>query len=189
MGPNLIWGVRRYYTYVNADLTFFGNASSDAESAIQRYHFSFGDGSSHIETPDYVQPPGDGQQPDVGFNGWTTHSYSAPGIYTVTLTVTDSDSSAGYPPDKSATATISLAVIVVDIDIQDVPDDKEYDPGGCITLNVDDDDDNGVPDKDDPSIVDGEDNLVTISLSVQPALTAADGVLRISTNAPTSMRI
>ena len=81
-------------------ITFDGSGSSDPDGSIASYDWTFGDGSTGVG----VKP---------------THTYAAPGTYTVSLTVTDDDSA-------SDTAT-TTAEIVADFK------DPVADPGGPYT--------------------------------------------------------
>ncbi len=73
--------------YINQPLTFTG-ASKDLEGYITDYHWNFGDGNETTSsTP--VNP---------------THSYSNPGVYTVTHTVTSNSS-------KTATSSKTITVV------------------------------------------------------------------------------
>jgi len=69
----------------------------------------------------------------------------------------------------SDTDWAEVYVFEMDLDIAGVSDGAEYDPGGYIAYNNDDDNENGTPDKDEAGTVRGEDNLVGISLSYEPA--------------------
>jgi hypothetical protein len=71
-----------------------------------------------------------------------------------------------YPEGKSA----EIYVPKVDLDITNpaVPDETEYDPGGSIQFNNDDDDADGILDYQDPTVA-GENDLVQLTLqSVTP---------------------
>ena len=59
----------------------------------------------------------------------------------------------------------------VDLDFQAVSDQQETDPGGFLCLNDDDDNGNGVPDKDEPGPTAGENDLKALTVSIDPALT------------------
>ena len=59
-------------------------------------------------------------------------------------------------------------VFEMDLDISDVNDEDEVDPGGFICVN-DDDNNNSTPDKDETGTINGEDDLVAISLSYAPS--------------------
>jgi hypothetical protein len=52
--------------------------------------------------------------------------------------------------------------------MEGVPEDKEDNPGGRVAMNEDDDNNNSIEDKDEAP-VNGEDDLVAISLSILPA--------------------
>ncbi len=69
--------------------------------------------------------------------------------------------------------------------MEGVPEDKEENPGGYVPVNDDDDNDNGIADKDEMGQVrqvNGEDNLVAISLSILPAnLNSGEVELRVTT--------
>ena len=88
-----------YNGLVGSPVVFDGTGSFDPESAPLTYSWDFGDGSA----------PVGGDMP--------SHTYSAPGIYTVTLTVNDGTQNS---PAVSTTATISTAT--------DLP--PTADPGG-----------------------------------------------------------
>jgi hypothetical protein len=125
---------------------------------IKSFHFIFGDGTSHYEA--YPYP---------GFDGNTEHTYNSPMLYTVKLDVYDNDAAEGGPPDKNDVDICQLAVVKVNLNINGVPDDSnELNPGGLVSLNNDDDNNNGIEDKDEAP-VNGEDDLVAISLSILPA--------------------
>jgi len=77
-----------------------------------------------------------------------------------------------------------------DLDINDVPDDDEEYPGGYVSFNNDDDNDNGTPDKDEETVtVDGEDNLVEIYLSVTPSLSTGVMKLELEKFSRTNVRV
>lgn len=80
-----------YIGKLNQTITFDGSRSVDPDGTIIFYRWNFGDGSSQIldKTP--------------------KHSYSDPGIYTVTLTVVDND---GRSSMANTTATISGEVYI-----------------------------------------------------------------------------
>jgi hypothetical protein len=69
--------------------------------------------------------------------------------------------------------------------MEGVPDDyREENPGGYVPANDDDDNDNGIADKDEAPVND-EDNLVAISLSILPAnLTTGEVELRVLGSTP-----
>ncbi len=56
----------------------------------------------------------------------------------------------------------------MNLNIDGVPEDEEYSPGGRVAMNEDDDNNNDIEDKDEAP-VNGEDDLVAISLSILPA--------------------
>ena len=66
---------------------------------------------------------------------------------------------------------VKLTVVQVDLDFGGVPDNDETDPGGFLCLNDDDDNGNGVPDKDEPGPTAGENDLKALTVSIDPALT------------------
>ena len=71
---------------------------------------------------------------------------------------------------------VKLTVIAVNIQAQNLGEEtgnppNEEDPGAFFWLNRDDDDQNGIPDKDDTGTVANENDLVAATLSLQPALT------------------
>jgi hypothetical protein len=80
---------------------------------------------------------------------------------------------------------IRATVVKVNLNMAGVPDDyREENPGGYISVNDDDDNNNGIPDKDEAP-VNGEDNLVAISLSILPAnLNCGEVELRVLGNTP-----
>jgi len=75
---------------VASPVSFDGSASSDPDGTIASYQWAFGDGSS---------APG---------GATLTHTYGAPGVYTVTLTVTD---------DGGKTASVSRPVTVAPLSL------------------------------------------------------------------------
>ncbi len=79
-------------------------------------------------------------------------------------TVTATSSSCSWSFSKEVT------VFTLDLSISGVPDEQEAIPGKYISVNNDDDDANGVPDKTDNGPVIGEDDLVEITLSIEPEL-------------------
>ena len=95
--------------------------------------------------------------------------YDTPGKYTVSLRVKDD---AGWWSVDYYSCTVY--VVKVDVDMEGVAEDKELNPGGYVPVNEDDDNDNGIEDRYDPGSVNGEDNLVAISLSVSPAYPILD---------------
>ena len=173
----------RYYVMVNTECLFNCSGSSDNESSIVKYEWDFdcpaGFVADYYETPDYY--------PDGYYNGVTSHTYTSPGIYTVFARVWDSDASAGYPPDKSGTAYCQVVVFEIDLDISGVDDGDEYSPGGFVSYNGDDDDeDNEIDRTEEYDAIDNEDNLVTIDFSITPSGSAdfADGEIIVELNAP-----
>jgi hypothetical protein len=177
---------KRYYIPVGDTLTLDGRGSCDPDEGdpilicthyIKKFYWNFGDGSiDYYEMPTYY--------PDGLFEGGTTHTYNAPMICTPTLTVTDNDAAEGHPPDKSDPCSCSLAVVKVDVDMEGVAEDKEENPGGYVPVNEDDDNDNGIADKDDVGQVNGEDNLVAISLSISPPYPILnEGEIKLTTTA------
>ena len=176
---------KRYYIPAGYTIAMGGRGSYDPDGGdpnltdtkyIKKFYWSFGDGSSYYETPTY--------HPDGLFNGSTFHTYSTPIVCTPTLTVTDNDAgndpAERHPPDKSDPCSCSLVVVKVNLNMACVPDDyREENPGGYVPVNDDDDNDNGIADKDEAP-VNGEDNLVAISLSILPAnLTTGEVELRV----------
>jgi hypothetical protein len=67
------------------------------------------------------------------------------------------------PPDEGLLCNLGLA------DLRGVPEGIEETIGGYVPLNEDDDNNNNIPDKDEMGQVNGEDDLVCISLSILPA--------------------
>ena len=57
----------------------------------------------------------------------------------------------------------------MDLDISNTDDVEEESIGGYVFVNVDDDNDNGTPDKDESGTVSGEDDLVELQLQVAPS--------------------
>jgi hypothetical protein len=81
-------------------------------------------------------------------------------------------------------------VMEADLDIDGVDDDDEENPGGYVSLNDDDDNNNGIPDMDDETItVNGEDNLVEISLSVSPSVSTGTMTLAFYHTYLTGLRV
>jgi len=164
----------RYFAQVGESITLDGSDSNDPDGGdpnlacthyIKKFYFNFGDGSNYYETLTHY--------PDGGFDGGTWHIYSAPILCSPTVTVTDNDAgndpAERRPPDKSASRSCSLAVVKVNLNMEGVPDDNnEVNPGGYVPVNDDDDNDNGIADRDEAP-VNGEDDLVAISLSILPA--------------------
>ena len=89
--------------------------------------------------------------------------FTSPGVYTVSVEVEDDGG-------KTDTFDCTVYVFLLDLDIVGVSDNDEWAPGGYVTLNKDDDNDNGTPDKDETGTVMNEDNLVGITLSYEPSL-------------------
>ena len=87
-----------YTGYVGDTIVFDGSASSDADGAIVRYDWDFGDGTMAADA---------GPAP--------THVYAATGQYTVALTVTDD---AGDTGSASSTATITERAAATDGETQ-----------------------------------------------------------------------
>ena len=87
-----------YAGFVGDTIVFDGSASSDADGAVVRYDWDFGDGTMAADA---------GPAP--------THVYAAAGDYTVTLTVTDD---AGATDSDSSSATITERVVVSDGEAQ-----------------------------------------------------------------------
>ncbi len=84
------------------------------------------------------------------------------GDYTVRVQYTKEEATAD---DTSGTIT----VVEVDLDISGVNDEDEEYPGGYVGVNNDDDNSNDTLDKDESGTVSGEDDLVSISLSISPS--------------------
>ncbi|MGD9873180.1 MAG: hypothetical protein AB7T27_02810 [Kiritimatiellia bacterium] len=55
-----------------------------------------------------------------------------------------------------------------DGDIDEADDDLEIDPGGLVAVNLDDDNGNNIPDKDETNVVSGENDLEPVSLLLTP---------------------
>lgn len=83
--------------------------------------------------------------------------------YTVRLEVED---------NEGATGVFDCTVYVpkVNLDISGVAEEDETDPGGYIAVNTDDDNKNSNQDKEDDGTVDDEDDLVEITLSMEPSV-------------------
>ena len=79
-----------YVTQLGQSISFNGSQSYDPDGIINFYRWSFGDGSSQI------------------LDKAPIHTYTEPGVYTVTLTVVDND---GRSSMKNTTATIQGIVI------------------------------------------------------------------------------
>jgi chitodextrinase len=92
-----------------SEVAFDGSASSDADGAIARYEWDFGDGST-----------GTGATP--------THTYDKSGVYRVTLTVTD-DSGTIRSSDSDG-----LRVVVNEAPIADAGPDMIGAPGQALTF-------------------------------------------------------
>jgi hypothetical protein len=186
---------KKYYMKAGDDIGLGGRGSYDPDGGdpnltdtkyIKKFYWSFGDGSSYYETPT--------SYPDGIFNGSTFHTYSTPIVCTPTLTVTDNDAgndpAERHPPDKSDPCSCSLVVVKVNLNMACVPDDyREENPGGYVPVNDDDDNDNGIADKDEAP-VNGEDNLVAIFLSILPAnLTTGEVELRVLSDTHTHIQV
>ncbi len=74
---------------------------------------------------------------------------------------------------------IKCTVVEVDLDIAGVDDADEEDPGGYVTYNKDDDNDEGTADWEEEGTVTDEDNLVKISLSLAPAFGHYEGKVKL----------
>jgi hypothetical protein len=89
---------------------------------------------------------------------------AAPGTFTVRLTGRIIDGGEIVCEDqKDATITIDECV---DLTFDAVPNDEETNPGGFLCVNDDDDNDNGIPDMNEPGPTVGEDDLVPLTVSV-----------------------
>ena len=134
----------------------------------------------------YDPLPGGGRGPVVAYS-WTTTGasqrlpqperpedstiiciYDTPGKYTVSLRVKDD---AGW---WSSYYSCTVYVVKVNVNMEGVAEEKEINPGGYVPVNEDDDNGNGIEDRYDPGSVNGEDDLVAISLSVSPAYPILD---------------
>ena len=87
-----------------------------------------------------------------------TTEWTQTGTYTVTLS------------GCGGNFTKDVTVFDLDLDVQDVLEEDEWTPGKYILVNNDDDNENEIPDKDDSGQVIGEDDLVEITLSIEPEL-------------------
>ncbi len=101
------------------------------------------------------------------------------GTYTITATVCNADPPTGpeecvelddpdfpsWAKDSCQEATLTIRVVEADIDIEGLADEDEADPPGAIlSLNNDDDNENGVPDLNENPVA-GENDLKQITLS------------------------
>lgn len=67
--------------------------------------------------------------------------------------------------DTTAQTTVTIDECV-NLTFQGVPNNEEINPGGFLCLNIDDDNDNDTPDKDDAGQTVGEDDLKTLTISL-----------------------
>ncbi|HPS55905.1 MAG TPA: PKD domain-containing protein, partial [Sedimentisphaerales bacterium] len=105
--PTALLTVDSNHVAVNVDITFDGSGSSDTDGPITKYEWDFNYNSStfncnYYETSDI--------HTDNTFDGITTHSFPAPGVYTVALRVTDDSTPAKYDID---TMTVSVGLVKV----------------------------------------------------------------------------
>ncbi|MHB8872317.1 MAG: PKD domain-containing protein [Myxococcaceae bacterium] len=93
-------------------LSFDGSTSSDADGSIVSYRFDFGDGTAPVS----------------GAASGASHTFAAPGSYTVGLTVTD---------DRGATGAASVQVVVTTaVRLPEVVDSSPENHGGACSLAV-----------------------------------------------------
>lgn len=171
-----------YYVPLGSTIEFDGSYSNDADDThtggdgdmpggITAWTWSFGDGSGFSENISDTDPiwcefcsANDNYR-----DGIHKHKYDAPGRYTVRLTVTDDDSTETNYSNQTAYTEVIIIVFQVDMDVEYLPDDDEYIPGGYITSNTDDDNNNGIPDyflTEYP--IPDEDNLIKVTFSIDP---------------------
>ncbi len=144
------------YTAVDSDVSFDGSYSTDHDGYIVDWRWTFPSEAYDIQY----------------WHSWdVTCKFNAIGIYTVSLEVED---------NEGATDVFNCTVYVVkvDLDIDGVDEDDEDDPGGYIAVNSDDDNENSTQDKNDGGTVDNEDDLVKISLSLEPS-TLNEGCIKL----------
>ncbi len=135
---------------VNQEVDF--RAEAEANCDDREYAWDFGDG----ETSEESTP---------------THSYDEPGEYTVAVDV----SCQGCQSNPSATDTITITVMELDLELdmlpeEDEPEPNEEEPGAFLVVNDDDDNDNVLEDRYDWETVEGEDDLVMLSMTLDDAL-------------------
>lgn len=137
------------YKKMDYPVCFIGLYSTDEDGQIVDWRWYFPPGAYDIE---YDPLP------------WKVYcKFSSQGTYTVKLEVED---------DDGATGEYNCTVYVpkVDLDMTGVPDEDEVDPGGYIAVNTDDDNTNSTQDRNDNGTVDDEDDLVEITLSMEPSV-------------------
>jgi len=104
----------------------------------------------------------------------------------VTFTVTikdDAEITDGYPgtrDDPDVVWEASLTVAKADIDIAGLTEQQEKDPGGYLAVNGDDDDGDGIVDKDDPQVANEDDLFAVIIQKVEPEDLPANHTVRIT---------
>jgi len=143
------------YTAVDYPVYFNGSCSSDVDGYIVDWRWYW--------------PSGAYETSEDWWEAWC--KFDATGIYTVTLEVED---------NMGATDVFHCTVYVVkvDLDIVGMDEEEEDDPGRYIAVNSDDDNENSTQDKNDDGTVDGEDDLVQITLSITPS-SVNGGILRL----------
>lgn len=193
--PNVYLVGGTYYASVDTTVVFDATESEDPDEGywwwlddskwIREYYWDFDDGTAYYEDAFYGH--GGCIEGDMKFDGLHAHTFTSPGLYTVSLEVTDDDAYEGYPPEKSSLtpAEVTIMIVEVDIGIAGVDEEHEESPGGYLGANLDDDDDDKDCDwdNDDDGTVSEEDNLKAITISVQPDDETLDGAVRVRLNA------
>ncbi len=105
----------------------------------------------------------------------TTFVASAAGDVSLKATVTDSKGQWLDTPD--VTRTLDKVAVKVDLNINGVADDKEEKEGGYVIKNDNDDDENGTLDINENQPVSGENDIIDLTLSVQPTTGEGDVIL------------
>jgi len=109
--------------------------------------------------------------PGYGYSwGWTLEGGNGTSLLTRTVDRTTPGVTTIACECGSSSKTTKIYVVKVDLDIAGVADANEEDPGGYVALNDDDDNNNGVADKDESGTVTGENDLVSITLSILPSM-------------------
>lgn len=105
---------------------------------------------------------------------------SPPGEAFVQLTASNQSDGTCDPQVTLTDITVSrVTVIEVDLDMDGLLDAKEELPGGYLCLNDDDDNNNGIPDKDEGTPIAAEDDLRMMALSIS---NATEGKVTLSVN-------
>ena len=158
-----------------------GYGDDELIRGIQKFRWSFGDGTVEDETCD--------SQDDGDFDGYTEHTYTVTGNRNLNVQVTDGDDTCDNScppgwPDMIESLTKKIGIVRANLNLSGVSDGDEEDPGGYVQLNDDDDDDDGNCDKNEAGTVSGENDLVSASLSVTGA-PGTDGKVRLTISAGT----